>query len=262
MGKVKADRAAEATQNLIAMFESGDLPEAIAETLIARDQSEAPSAKWSLGNQLLQLLAGTKDARGFKQWDKVNRKVKKGAKALYILGPITVKIKDDDGTERTFIRGFKGIPVFAVEDTEGEPVEVPDYTPMQLPPLMERAEELGVSVDYRPYVGGFRGFYAPSLDHICLVTHDISTFFHELAHAAHARIEPLKNGQDARQEIVAEAVAGVLCLMYGVEGYAAKNHEYIAHYAGEHKNPAKAVLSVLTTVQKVLDLILHDGEED
>ena len=45
MGKMKVDRAHEATRQLIAMFESGDMPEAIAETLIRRDQSGAPPCK-------------------------------------------------------------------------------------------------------------------------------------------------------------------------------------------------------------------------
>jgi antirestriction protein ArdC len=174
-----------------------------------------------------------------------------------------IKVKDESsGEERTIIRGFKGVPVFRIEDTEGEEVEVPDYAPKALPPLWERAEALGVSVAYRPYVGGFRGFYAPAADHICLVTEDMNTFFHELAHAAHARIEKLKGGQVARDEIIAEAVAGVLCLMYGVEGYVAKSHDYIAHYAKGHKNPAQAVLSVLGTIQKVLDIILNDDSEE
>jgi len=33
----------------------------------------------------------TEDARGFRQWQKVGRRVKKGAKAFYILAPIRKK---------------------------------------------------------------------------------------------------------------------------------------------------------------------------
>lgn len=265
MGKTKQqhkDHAGEATRALVEMFETGNMPAAIAETLIRRDQSDAPSANWSLSNQLLMLLAGTQDARGYRQWEKVGRTVKGGSRAFYILAPLATTIKDDEtGEKRTFIRGFKGVPVFRIEDTEGDPVEPIDYKPKELPPLYERAVDLGIKVDWAPYVGGFRGFYAPSADYIMLVTHDITTWFHELAHAAHARVETLRGGQNARQEVIAETVAAVLCLMYGVEGYVAHSHAYIASYAAQHKNPAKAVLNVLSTVQKVLDVILEDSVE-
>lgn len=267
MGKtaVKIDRSEEATSKLIEIFETGELPSAIAQTVIHRAQSEAPSASWSLGNQVLMLLAGTQDARTYRQWQKVGRQVKpkdEGGEAFYILEPMKIKITDNEtGEERMITRGFKGSPRFRIEDTYGERVEQPDYTPMQLPPLWERAEELGIKVDYAPYVGGFRGYYQPTADYIMLVTQDTSTFFHELAHAAHARVETLKGGQDARQEIIAETVSATLCLMYGLEGYVPHSMDYIAHYARGAKNPARAVLNVLKTVQQVLDVILETEED-
>ena len=59
--------------------------------------------------------------------------------------------------------------------------------------------------------------YIPAKNEIVL--YDEITFFHELAHAAHHRIRPLKSGQAPFQAIVAETCAAVLCLMYGCEGY-------------------------------------------
>lgn len=264
MGKTATmDRAEQAISKLTRMFESGDLPEAIAETVIRRKQSDAPSATWSLGNQLLMLLSGTTDARGFRQWDKAGRKVEKGAKALYILGPLTKKITEEDGSERVIIYGFKGVPVFRLEDTAGEEIEPVDYTPMEMPPLWDVAEKLGLSqVEYGPYVGGFLGYYHPSEDRIFLVTHDVSTFFHELAHAAHNRVEKLRGGQVARDEIIAETVAAVLSLMYGYEGHIPKSYNYIERYTKDAKDPARAIMQVLGTVQKVLDVILNEVEEE
>ena len=56
----------EAISGLLAMLRRGELPEAIARTEITRRSSDAPSAAWSLGNQLLMIAAGTTDARGFR----------------------------------------------------------------------------------------------------------------------------------------------------------------------------------------------------
>lgn len=259
MGKTKPkiDRADQAIRSLLEMFETGAMPEAIAETVIRREQSDAPSAAWSLGNQLLMLLRGTTDARGFRQWEQVGRKVKKGAKAFYILGPMTRKIEKEEET-RTIVYGFRGVPVFAYEDTEGEELEIPDYQPMELPPLWEVAQKIGVSrVEYGPFMTRCRGYYSPTEDRIMLCTHDTRTFFHELAHAAHNRVEKLKGGQVARDEIIAETVAATLCLMYGFEGYIPKSNDYISHYAKD--NPARAIMGVLTTVQKVLNVILKEA---
>ena len=49
---------------------------------------EKPSDNWSFFNRLIMFMNNTTDARGFRQWKKVGRRVKKGTKAFYILVPI------------------------------------------------------------------------------------------------------------------------------------------------------------------------------
>src|SRR5579871_441824 len=251
-GKRQAEAKA-ALQRVLQLFESGEMPERIAETVIRPAPSDAPSNGWSLGNRLLQLLAGTNDARGYRQWQEVNRHVVKGAKAFYILAPCTRTIREPgpDGSEqtRTIVTGFTAIPVFRVEDTDGELLEQPDYRPPVLPPLHEVAERLGVPVSYRPYVAKFLGYYLPGSDEIVLCSHDVRTFFHELAHAAHQRVlrqrgTTLKGGQQPGQEIVADTVAAVLCELFGYGGYLASSRDYIQNYANGG-SPAKAAMRLL-----------------
>lgn len=263
MGKTTTDKVDGAIERVVSMFETGEMPEAIAETLISRAAGEVPSARWSLGNQLLMILAGTADARGFRQWESAGRKVKKGSKAFHILGPLARKVDDEaTGEKVTRVYGFKGVPVFRYEDTEGEELDLPEYAPLALPRLADVAERLGVEVSYGPFAANLRGYYSPNQERIFLCSHDENVYWHELAHAAHAKIEPLKGGQDSYQEVVAETVAAVLCVLYGVEGYVAGSRSYIAAYAGESKSPAKAVMSALSMVQKVLDLIMNGPEEE
>jgi hypothetical protein len=258
-------RVQHATARLLEMWSSGDLPAAVAKVFIRRQAGERPSDRWSIGNRLLCLLAGTDDARGFRQWQEVGRHVLKGSKAVWILGPVTRKVRDaeaptDPGRSNlsTVVVGFRGISVFRLEDTEGDPVAVPDYTPPVLPPLAEVAEAWGVRVRYGPGQEGSRfwGYYAPGGE-ICLLTHAEKVFFHELAHAAHDRITPLRGGQDARQEIVAETVAAVLCMLYGFEGYVAEAREYVAHYTKETPGgAARGVMRHLAEIGQVLELIV------
>lgn len=255
------DKVKEATQKLIELFKSGNLPPAIARTTIrAKAGYEVPSDSWSLGNRLLMLLAGTEDARGFKQWQKVGRKVKKGAKAFYILAPRTIKKVDEStGEENYILAGFLTVPVFRYEDTEGEEVIYPDYSPHSLPPLFDVAEYYGIKVRYGAFSGRFYGAYTPSKGDILLCSHDEAVFFHELAHAVHNTIKPLKPGQDPHQEIVAETVAATLCIMYGFDGGVYNAKKYIEMYSGG-KDPLRNIMQVLSDVEKVLGLILEVKE--
>ncbi len=59
---------------------------------------DVPSGKWSFTNRTLMFLSGTGDARGFRQWKKAGRYVRKGTKAIFILAPTfsTVENEDED----------------------------------------------------------------------------------------------------------------------------------------------------------------------
>src|SRR5437867_9501056 len=121
----KRDRADAALAEILTMFESGSMPEAIVQTRIARARHDRPMCEWSLGNQLLAFFHSTEDARGYRQWQATGRHVKKGARAFGILGPVTVKRAETnpetgEETERRAVVGFKALPVFRIEDTDGE----------------------------------------------------------------------------------------------------------------------------------------------
>lgn len=260
----------QALQELIEMFASGKLPEAVALTVI-KPAGDRPSDRWSLGNRLLMLLAGTEDARGYRQWQKVGRHVKKGSKAFYIFAPVFDKRKvavEDPKTgrqrkeEREILLYFRPVPVFRYEDTEGAPLNEPDYSPPELPPLYKVAKRFRVKVEYRAQRNWFfRGWFHFGERKIVLQTHDVKTFFHELAHAAHAQLRELQGGQHPDQEIVAEVAAAALCKLYGYEGYLKHSSDYIRTYSSEDPEEAlKVVMSLLAEVERVLLLILRGSE--
>lgn len=267
MAQMKRDeRIQAAIESVVRMFETGNLPEKIAQTYIQKASKDVPSASWSLGNQLIMLAHETTDARGYRQWQAVGRQVRKATKAFYILAPITRTFKEKDpetGEEqtRTVLVGFREVPVFKIEDTEGEPLEPPTYNPPTLPPLYNVAQRFASQITYVPFVGqAWRGEYRIGSREIRLATHDVSTFFHELGHAAHATFRALKGGQQPEQEIVAETVAATLCHLYGFDGYLYHGYEYIRGYAGG--DAVRGIMRVLADVQKTLDLILGAAEQE
>lgn len=273
----KLKRAKEALHSVIAMFETGDLPAAVARTMIRpKPGHKKPSDSWSLGNKILMFLNGTDDARGFKQWQNVGRSVNKGAKAFYILAPakrkVTRKVTDEETgeekeEERAIITGFREVPVFRCEDTEGDPIPKPEYDPLTPPPLQEIARKFGVQeIRYEPGDGNCYGFFSwGNGKRIVLHTYDVKTWFHELGHAIHATFREMKGGQIPEQEIVAEVFAAAMCEFYGIRGYHFHAWQYVQAFSGEEPQAAlKSVFRVLSDVEKCLDMafVEDDGEKD
>lgn len=132
----------EAINNLINMFQNKDFPQKLALTIIKRVDENIPSDNWSITNKIIMLMIGnTTDARGYKQWQEAGRHIKKGEKAFYILAPNTKKIKNEEDEDEYIITGFRPIPVFRYESTEGKEIPHHDYKPQELPPFLDVAEK-------------------------------------------------------------------------------------------------------------------------
>lgn len=252
---------------ILEAFESGDIPEAVA--VATFPIPDIPSAQWSFSNRTIQFISSTSDSRGYRQWLEVGRQVKKGSKAIFILVPCFKKQKDQEvEEEKKVLTFFKAMPVFRVEDTAGEPL---DYQNIELPdlPLIERAQDWGISVKAVPGSYRYYGYFAPDRKEIAMATSAEKIFYHELAHAADHIIEGhLKPGQNPLQEIKAELSAQALARIVGksAEDTTGNSYRYIKRYAEQIKmSPHKACLKVLADTEKILNLILHgraDGISD
>ena len=256
------DKVKQVLNVILDKFKSGDIPEAVAISMYPIP--EIPSAKWSLMNRTLMFISGTMDGRGYKQWQQVDRFVKKGSKSFHILVPFIKKHKDDQGDDKQFLIGFGCRSVFRKEDTDGKDLE---YETIELPdlPLIERAEEWGISVRAIPGNYRYNGYYSMERKEIALATSEEKTFFHELSHAGHEKVKgSLTGGQDPLQEIVAELSAAALCKIVGKQGKdtSGNSYRYIKKYAEKIKmSPYKACLKVISETEKVLNLILKGEDE-
>ena len=63
-----------AAAKLLQRFESGQFPEIAKRSILMKSYGKSPCTKWSIGNIITILLAGTSDARGFRQWNKSGAK--------------------------------------------------------------------------------------------------------------------------------------------------------------------------------------------
>jgi len=271
-GKTRFYRQAEsAAARILEAFQSGNVPKALAPVFVRR-KDDVPCRAWSWSNQLLTALAGHSDARGYRQWQQVGRHVRKGEKAFHILVPMVGrKVVEDTETgepeERTYIRGFSSAPVFGLSQTDGDPLPPPDPAIAQWLdslPIREVAESWGLSVDaYNGQAGRPLGKYRPGAG-IALGVENISTWGHELVHAADDRLGQLQErGQHWRSETVAELGGAVLleALGYETESDRGGCWEYVQAYATDAGiEPITACQRALKRTCDAVALILDTAE--
>jgi antirestriction protein ArdC len=265
-----SEKAQTALDKVIRQFEEGDLSDMV-QALAILPSPGAPCYSWTFSNRtLLAAQKYTVDGRGFNQWREVGRKVKKGATAGYIFAPFMrgTDTVGQDGNKVYELKGWHTVAVFAAHDTEPIDPEAQDtlsYAPVQMPPLYEVAQRLGVSVEYAPHGGKANGWYEAGKEEIVLQVTTNRTFWHELAHAAHRHADIVDFlPQDARgetrayHEAVAELTAAVLGEMYG-EPCVGTSYRYLTKY---YADPLFGIMQALRVVGKVLEVItgLAEGE--
>lgn len=254
---------------VVADFESGKVAEICAMATF-QIPGDMPSSKWTLSNRWLAMLTtGSLDARTFNQWKKVGRCVNRGERAGMIWRPLIIPVKDEDGnkTDKTKCIGFKPMAVFGVNQTAGDAVDYQEPEVSSELPLLDVAKALGIEVKADWFTGSAYGSCKVDGSAITLNTDSAKVFFHELAHAAHARLtdgKELKGGQVAYQEIVAEFVAEVLRRIVNPDDAdtSGNSYRYISHYAADEGwDIGQACVKVLRDAGKIVELILDTAAD-
>jgi hypothetical protein len=249
-------RVKEAMDLLLKIFDEDKL-EKVAHAVF-RGGDNIPSDKWSFFNRIIMFMHDTEDARGFKQWHEAGRYVMKGSKAFYILGPVFKKITDEkptassetERTEKEILAGFRGIPVFRSEDTEGAPLITEKYTvniPCEFNSIIQ---ELDLKVVPVRFCGTSYGSYNLLNKKIRLASPDIEVFLHELSHAVDDRLNGLKPGQKKDQEVTAEFSAAVIGYLMGYKIPLGNVKEYIENYS------FRELLNSLSRIEKVVTFVI------
>jgi hypothetical protein len=241
----KKTRIREAMETVLKAFENNSEKVALA---VFKGNGK-PSDAWSFFNRLIMFMNNTADARGFKQWKQAGRKVRKGAKAFYILAPVRkkvpVKVKREEGRmneegELDIVEveeiihveklvGFKPLPVFRYEDTEGKPLQEEIFN-VEIPYGFNGIiEELGLKIKTTAFKS-YYGSYNTGTKTIELASPEIVVFLHELAHAVDDHLDSIHGGQIPLQEVVAEFSAAVIAYLMGYRIPLGNVRKYIEHY--------------------------------
>jgi len=265
------EKAQAAAQEILTAFEEGTIPKALARMFIHR-KNDVPARRWSFSNRLLAALRGHNDARGFRQWKEVGRFVKAGERSFSILVPRMGKAKEDDeqwGIKAgdPIVTGFVTAPVFGFSQTDGEPLpgEEEEASFIESLPVVEVARSWGIEVvTYSGRERGADGYFTPG--QIGLGVRNLSTFAHELIHAADHRLTTLTRGRGQKldNEIVAEFGAAILLesLGYPAESDRGGAFKYIQGYCRHHERPMiSAVTELVDRTCNCVALVLQTADE-
>lgn len=278
MSKMYDNSKVKATiDSLLDMFTNPDSLLTVAKSMFRRN-TKIPSDNWSVLNRIIMFLHGTNDARSFNAWKSVGRSIKAGEHAFYIIKPrvIQIPLKDKDGNpildenseEKKEIKvvGFLPTPEFAVEQTDGKPVDYGCDETMPEFKGIEVAKKWGITVSQGFANPSYYGFYNPEQGKIEIATPNQQTFFHELCHASDDKVlrkmgAKMVNGENAEQEIVAEFSACVLMMMCGLKAGTGNTYSYIKSYASNKDKPiGECVIPLINRISRVIDNIMKEME--
>jgi len=219
---------------------------------------------YSFGNVLLiaaQCHRATRVA-GFNAWRKLNRLVRRGEKAIWVLAPMVYKDVEDGETDRV-VRGFKFVPVFDIAQTDGEGLpsicnRLEGGDPKgRYAQLVTVAQSCGFSVEDHEFNGNASGDCCHADHRIRVETtntpaHRVKTLAHELAHALlHESYE-----NRALAELEAESTAYVVCQGLGIDS-GDYSFGYVATWAGDGDLAVAGIKASCERIQKSAGAILQ-----
>ena len=226
-------------------------------------QARAAFHLYSLNNTLLiaQQRPSATHVAGFRRWLELGRAVRKGEKAIRILGPIRRRVEDEDSGERVLrVVGYRDVSIFDVGQTD--PVPGADPAPLTAPGsapvsgdshahLLGRLErfagQLGYELRYERLPGALGGYCDPErqvivIDAAQAANGRVRTAIHELAHALGVGYDAFSREQ---AEVIVETVAYITAAGAGLD----TGCESIAYVAGWGEDGA------LDQVQRAAELI-------
>ena len=222
--------------------------------------------KYSYHNQLLifrQMQKATRVA-GFRKWQEMKRRVKKGSKAIKILAPYIKRIIETDpktGEEKEKeITYFWPVSVFDESQTEGQPLpEIDIYIDGDsckdfLKHLLDFCDSRNIKVDFINL--GINDLYGYSLGgQIAIadtksVNTQVNTLIHEVAHEILLHKDQKIDRQ--QREIQAEGVAYVVAKHFGMEN---KSVNYLAFYDADYKKIMDNLKAIAEASKEIIEFL-------
>lgn len=242
--------------------------------------------KYSFGNACL--IAMQAKEKGFEPsyvggvtstWRPLNRWPKNGSTAIWILAPNFRHVEDKaTGEKKSFVTGFRSVPVFDIAQTDGEELPKLDYrnhesddrglaVKLEAEYLMRGIDLAYISAEEMaktcPGAGGFsRGKEVRILDTLSGVE-KASTLAHELAHSIlHFQDGSVLEKDHSRSvmEIEAESIAAVVLSAFGIDARASAF--YLAAWKGSGEKVRESMTRIANTSKQILSAITANASEE
>jgi antirestriction protein ArdC len=227
---------------------------------------------YSYGNALLIAAqrSGATHVAGFSAWLKLDRCVRKGETAIWILAPVVSRSADtnDGEDEQRVVRGFRRVAVFDIAQTDGG--ELPsvctrldeDDAYGVYAKLVVFAHSIGFAVEDHEFRAATSGDCSHRERRIRVGVHNspaqrVKTLAHELAHAQ------LHKSFESRElaELEAESTAYVVCKALGIDS-GDYSFGYVAAWAGGGDEAIARIKTSCERIQKTAAAMLQCFEMD
>jgi len=227
--------------------------------------------RYSFGNVML-IVSQKPDAThvaGFTTWKQMGRYVKKGEKGIVIIAPMVIRNRDDrakDGEQQKPIMRFRGVYVFDLSQTDGQPLPEPARVNGDASGHIDRIKALvaerGIKLDNDDLPSGADGVSRGGRISIrpgLAPAHEFSVIAHELAHELLHRGESRPQSKTVR-ETEAEAVAFVVCQAVGLDAGSAAR-DYIQLYDGKTETLAQSLDRIQHVAAEIIAAINAPNEQ-
>jgi len=223
-------------------------------------------------NSILINLQGGNIAQSFKGWITLNRCVKKGEKSkIHVFAPLFRKIKDvtkketEKETEKSILIGFKMVPVFDVNQTEGDELEydhnssvLMDVSYNKIHRSMETLCKIKIDEEITGNARGFSDGKRIVISNMSNDTDKTKTLFHEVAHhLLHTGNKKTKPVSTSTKEIEAESISYLVMSYLGIDYELSKN--YVSSWNdgiadARHFLIIKTADKIITEIKKTLTI--------
>jgi len=200
---------------------------------------------YSLGNRLAVIyqciIKGIEPGpfAAYAAWQKLDRQVRKGEKALFIMHPMMRKQTNEQGVDENVLVGFTWKPTaFVLSQTDGEDLELAEIVPFDLAAVLKEVNITPVPFTHED--GNCLGFATQKREISVspLSPRPERTLMHEIGHILLGHCE--KGGQVdietfsySTHEVEAEAFSYLVCGMLNMaddEAQKAESRGYISHW--------------------------------
>lgn len=189
-------------------------------------------------------------------WQKFNRQVRKGEKALWLCMPLSRKVKKDSGEDETVITNFVWKPRwFVLSQTDGETVPTPE-----IPDWNKDKALASLNITEIPFThsdGNCQGFARKreiAISPVAAMPH--KTLFHEVAHVelghtSEADFNDSEKTPRSLKEVEAEATAMLLLETLGLPG-SEFCRGYIQNWLQGDVIPEKSAMKIFGAADRIL----------